>query len=145
MRLQIGDYGMSSLKKFCKIFNGYDVLTPYSAPEVWGKHFQSDDQQNPDYDARLHFFNQPKVDIYSYAMIIWELETGRKPFGNESRGSIYNLLKNNKVRPQIPPETNQCLALLIRRCWQDQAEKRPTVPKILESLKIAEFSSTVGI
>ncbi len=38
------------------------------------------------------------------------------------------------MRPRIPPETNNSLALLIRRCWQDNSNKRPSVNKIYESL-----------
>jgi uncharacterized protein (DUF2267 family) len=33
---------------------------------------------------------------------------------------------NEKLRPKIPAETNNNLALLIRRCWQDSPEKRPS-------------------
>ena len=39
MKIQIGDFGMTSLKKFCKLFNNYEMLNNCSAPEVWEKHF----------------------------------------------------------------------------------------------------------
>ena len=96
--------------------------------------------RNPRYDRKASFFNKPQVDIYSLGMILWEMETGHVPFENESQQQVYSLLANDKMRPRIPPETNKSLALLIRRCWQDNSEKRPSLPKILESLKIAEFS-----
>ena len=35
LHVQIGDYGMHSLKKFCKLFHGYETLNNWSAPEVW--------------------------------------------------------------------------------------------------------------
>ena len=73
-------------------------------------------------------------------MILWELETGQTPFENEPPIQVYSLLTTDKMRPRIPPETNKSLALLIRRCWQDSAEKRPSLPKILASLKTLEFS-----
>ena len=33
----IGDYGLESLKKMCRIFNGYSTLSNYSPPELWEK------------------------------------------------------------------------------------------------------------
>lgn len=141
MQVQIGDFGMPALKKFCKLFNGYEILNVYSAPEIWEKLYNgmTQDMKNPRFDGKSHFFNQPKVDIYSFGMILWELEMGQRPFELETKPQVFNLLVNNKVRPRISPETNQCLALLIRRCWQEQPEKRPFIPKILDSLKNAEF------
>ena len=67
MKIQIGDFGMTSLKKFCKLFNGYELLNNFSAPELWEKHFNgpfsdkngpgdisfnSESVKNPKYDAR---------------------------------------------------------------------------------------------
>ena len=152
---------MQSLKKFCKLFHGYEMLNNWSAPEAWEAQFpgttgapgdaspqlsqspNSVGQQpgrNPKYDRRASFFNKPSVDIYSLGMILWEMETGHIPFESESPSQVFSLLATDKMRPRIPAETNKSLALLIRRCWQDNSEKRPSLPKILESLKIAEFS-----
>ena len=39
------------------------------------------------------------------------------------------------MRPKIPNDTNNSLALLIRRCWQDDPSKRPSKTKIYNSLK----------
>ena len=40
MDVQIGDYGLFTLKKFCKLFNGYsNMLSKWSAPEIWEKHY----------------------------------------------------------------------------------------------------------
>lgn len=72
---------------------------------------------------------------------MWELETGKSPFEQETQDEVFSLLTVNKVRPKITDETNKQLALLIRRCWQDNAEKRPSLTKIMDSLKHCEFSS----
>lgn len=50
-------------------------------------------------------------------MILWELDTGEKPFKNEKVSTVFHLLMNEKLRPKIPEDTNKNLALLIRRCW----------------------------
>lgn len=146
MHVLIGDFGLFALKKFCKIFHGYNMVNNWSAPEIWESHYmpkQNDDEDmepNPKYDQQASFFNRPSVDIYSYGFLLWELETNQIPFEQESMDEVYNLLVGAKVRPKINLETNKQLALLIRRCWQDNAEKRPGLSKIMDSLKIVEFS-----
>ena len=35
LNVYIGDYGFQSLKKFCRLFQGYETLNVYSAPEIW--------------------------------------------------------------------------------------------------------------
>lgn len=106
MQVLIGDYGLYSLKKFCKIFQEYNMANNSSAPEVWETQ-----------DKSVTFFNRPEVDIYSLGFILWELETGLQPFANETKEDVRVLLLDKKVRPRIPSSTNQNLALLIRRCW----------------------------
>ena len=39
MEVQIGDYGLECLKKYCKYFQSYDMLSEYSAPEIWDESF----------------------------------------------------------------------------------------------------------
>ena len=76
MHVQIGDFAMFKLKTFCKLFHEYNMLTNYSAPEIWEKHYSpttvvEDDEdednfeflnaslQNPKYDPKVNFYNQP--------------------------------------------------------------------------------------
>ena len=35
MEVQIGDYGLECLKKYCKYFQCYDMISEFSAPEIW--------------------------------------------------------------------------------------------------------------
>ena len=96
--------------------------------------------RNQKFDKKSSFFNNQNVDTYSLGMILWELDTGEKPFKNEKASSVFHLLMNEKLRPKIPESTNKNLALLIRRCWQDCAEKRPSYNKIIESVNDVEFN-----
>lgn len=130
MEVQIGDYGLECLKKYCKYFQYYDMLSNYSAPEIWEQSFpgylkvssqESEDSPlfvpNPKYAKKANFFNSPYCDIYSFGMILWELENEVKPFDNEKASDVFNLLNRDKLRPKIIDGTDKNLALLIRRCW----------------------------
>lgn len=66
LHIYIADYNLKSLKKFAKIFNGYQNVNPWSAPEV---------QQ-----SKNDFSDQIATDSYSYGMLLWELETRKIPF-----------------------------------------------------------------
>ena len=46
------------------------------------------------------------------------------------------------MRPLIPQSTDKRLANLIRRCWQDNAEIRPTFDVIEDLLQKCKFSNT---
>jgi serine/threonine protein kinase len=63
----------------------------------------------------------------SLGMIMWELTTGCKPFANveHDHSLIYNIIDG--VRPEITEDTPQCYADLMKRCWDPDPEKRPSV------------------
>lgn len=110
MKVYLADYGMRSLKKFCKLFANYSNVNNWSPPEVWDT-----DNATPETQDR------ESVDSYSFGMLIWELETGDVPFEGLDVIQMRSMLLDKKLRPMIPENTDQNLSLLIRRCWQDNA------------------------
>jgi serine/threonine protein kinase len=112
----IADYGLKTLKKFCKVFLKYNSHNVWSAPEVWG----DERQQSEFYDAI-------SVDSYTFGILIWELETGQAPFKELYNKTMKYMLLEQRMRPLIPEDTDRNLSTLIRRCWQDGKEKRPNM------------------
>lgn len=84
-----------------------------------------------------------KVDVYAYAMICYELFSGRKPFGQihpieaARRASMDNARPQwsanhiNKFGTRIP----EALVKLVEECWSPDFEDRPEFPAIIARLE----------
>ena len=75
----LADYGLKSLKKFCKLFLRYQNHNAWSSPEIWQ-------------DSQADYFDSTFVDSYSYGMLLWELETGNIPFEGLDEKTIRSML-----------------------------------------------------
>jgi hypothetical protein len=84
-----------------------------------------------------------KSDIYAYGMVLWEIATRKMPYENVANSNIIINAVLAGRRPQMPEETvNPADPLptsykeLIRVCWFQAPEKRPTAKEAIETLEI---------
>ena len=94
LHIYVTDYNIKSLKKFSKVFSKYKNLTQWSATEIWA----------PSNTSTAH--EETSVDVYSFGMILWELETGKVPFQGLEAKDLRKKLLEDKVRPSIPQTTD---------------------------------------
>lgn len=109
----VADFGLSSMvKENQELYGG--VGTPhYTAPEVL-----------------MHMKYGPKVDTYSYGVVLWEMLTRKLPFGDMNHMAIYEHVVTRGWRLTIPPETPEGLKKLITRCWSRDPNERPDFTEI---------------
>ena len=74
-----------------------------------------------------------KADIYSFAMIIYEVITGKLPFENVSSYEIPALVCKGQ-RPVFPEKLSKGWAKLVASMWVDKPAKRPSMDKVVLSL-----------
>lgn len=81
-------------------------------------------------------YNQ-SVDVYAFALIAYEIVTGKQPF-SELFESTSEFLSYQKIidgyRPKFPSFVDEKMRDLITRCWSERPEDRPTFKEIFEEL-----------
>ena len=73
-------------------------------------------------------------DVYSFAMVLWELVEHRIPFFEEKEEMQVSIKAMNGERPSIGKTWPEYLADLVQVCWDDNPQKRPTFMDITQSL-----------
>ncbi|RIA95077.1 kinase-like domain-containing protein [Glomus cerebriforme] len=113
---RIGDMGLSQPASETSSNNEIYGVIPYVAPEI---------------------FNGAKFskasDVYSLGMIMWECTTGCKPFADVEHDIelIYNIMDGK--RPEITKDTPECFVNLMKRCWEFDPTKRPSINEVVDA------------
>lgn len=81
-------------------------------------------------EGRLLF----RADVFSFAMLLIEMMTGRQPFRGMSSFIIIPAIVQG-MRPTIPSHCPPKLVDLIQRCWDPKWYKRPQFEAIVSILK----------
>lgn len=76
-----------------------------------------------------------KVDVYSYAMILWEMFTTHIPFNGMTQLEVAVAVCKQKMRPKIPLNCPKNLRRLITTCWDADPNKRPEFVRIVNALE----------
>ncbi|XP_018674129.2 serine/threonine-protein kinase STY17-like isoform X1 [Musa acuminata AAA Group] len=75
-----------------------------------------------------------KADVFSFAIVLWELATSKIPY--ESMSPLQAALGVRQgLRPVLPQKTHPTLLDLMQRCWEANPAKRPTFSEITVELE----------
>ncbi|CAB4415340.1 unnamed protein product [Rhizophagus irregularis] len=88
-------------------------IIPFMAPEVLrGKAYTS------------------ASDIYSFSMIMWEFTSGVPPFNDRKHDLQLSLSICKGERPKIIENIPKCYIELMKKCWNEDPLKRPSVSEV---------------
>ncbi|RGB22874.1 kinase-like domain-containing protein [Rhizophagus diaphanus] len=91
---------------------------PYIAPEVISE--------------KGHTF---KSDIYSIAILMWEISSGQPPFNNSEHDFYLAMNIVNGMRPRIISGTPLEYENLMKQCWDADPLKRPDINTLWKNIK----------
>ena len=74
----------------------------------------------------------PKVDTYSYGVILWEMAVKQIPFREKTHQEIYDHVVTHGWRLPLNNSIPEPLKKLINRCWSQNPNDRPEFSEIVE-------------
>ena len=80
-----------------------------------------------------------KVDVYAFGIMMWEMCTEQSPFPGLSPIQVAFKVSREGLRPQFPESMSPVLVEFIKKCWDQDPEKRPTFREIcgeFEQMKV---------
>jgi serine/threonine protein kinase len=110
---------------------GYGLSQLEAAGVIATRHFGTAAYLPPEHlDAQL----TQAGDVYSFGILLYEIVTGTPVF--DPRASAMVLIKKviSGVRAEIPATVTDFTRSVIERCWQTQAEERPTFEALWKEL-----------
>lgn len=126
--LKVGDFGLSKLIKVNHLHEVYKLTGEtgsyrYMAPEVF---------RHQEYNT--------KVDVFSFAMILYEMFEGTPPFASEDAYMAAVHVAKEDRRPEFGAKTHypDGMQELICNCWDEFAIKRPDFETIVDELRIIQ-------
>ena len=84
------------------------------------------------------YYNE-KVDVYSFAILLWELLTGDMPYAKLNPSTITIGVTQGTLRPPIPEGAPPKVVELIQKCWNQEPTRRPSISRVVSNLKQARY------
>jgi len=76
-----------------------------------------------------------KADVFSFGVICWELATRKPPYYGIDGQVVSQKVVREGLRPKITDrEAPGAFLDLMRRCWDDNPDKRPNFGSIIRDL-----------
>lgn len=116
--IKLSDFGLARVKAHVQTMTGNCGTVQWMAPEVLG-----------------HQKYTEKADVFSFAVVIWEVMTGRCPYDGMSQIHVALGVLNRNLRPSIPRDCPPFFARLMKSCWNRQPELRPSFPHIVSAFR----------
>ena len=78
----------------------------------------------------------PPIDVYAFAVVLWQLLTSSRPYSNLNlhRFLLLHKIAREGLRPDLPAWMPTSLAQLIRECWAEADHERPTANELVRRL-----------
>ncbi|KAJ0593693.1 putative dual-specificity kinase TKL-Pl-6 family [Helianthus annuus] len=127
--MQVGDFGLSKIKRNTLVSGGVRGTLPWMAPELLNGSSNKVSE---------------KVDVFSFGIVLWEILTGEEPYANMHYGAIIGGIVNNTLRPPIPKDCDGEWRRLMEQCWAPNPMLRPSFTEITGRLRVMSHAKPKG-
>ncbi|WOL19068.1 hypothetical protein Cni_G27865 [Canna indica] len=117
---KVGDLGLAKVKYETLMSGGMRGTLPWMAPELLG--------------GKENKYTE-KIDVFSFGIVMWELFTGREPYGDMHYGAIIGGILSDTLRPPVPESCDDEWRLLMEQCWATEPSQRPSFTDIASRLR----------
>ncbi|CAB4396088.1 unnamed protein product [Rhizophagus irregularis] len=102
------------------------------------KEFQPDSSIFPYTDPKMFKVNvtsqlDKKSDVYSVGVLLWEISSGKPPFGDDCSVELVIQIISG-VREEVIPNTPTYYSELYTECWDDEPDKRPSMSDVAKRI-----------
>ena len=140
----VADFGLAIAMQATRTSGGASTkggrgTMQYKAPEHFTGDSDSDDSDEETKSSPKVTYDKP-ADVYSFAMMFWEIFSGEVPFASKTEGRIIAMhLKAasnpEKIkRPSVDDLPSEIIPI-IEQCWSQDSGTRPTFLELKELLK----------
>ncbi|KAK9074793.1 hypothetical protein SSX86_003111 [Deinandra increscens subsp. villosa] len=116
--VKVADFGVARVQTQSGVMTAETGTYRWMAPEVI---------EHKPYDH--------KADVFSFAIVLWELLTGEVPYSYLTPLQAAVGVVQQGLRPTIPKQTHPKLTELLECCWQHNPTLRPNFTEIIDKLK----------
>ncbi|MCO5574628.1 hypothetical protein L7F22_028417 [Adiantum nelumboides] len=129
MILKIADFGVARVEaQNPKDMTGETGTLGYMAPEVLaGKPYNR------------------KCDVYSFGICLWETYCCDMPYPDLSFAEMTSAVVKQNLRPEIPKCCPSALATVMKKCWDANPDKRPTMEEVVHMLEAIDTTKGGGM
>ncbi|NXN28515.1 RIPK1 kinase, partial [Nycticryphes semicollaris] len=135
--IKIADLGVASFKNWSRLTHEETVRQ---------KQIKSTCQNNagtlfymaPEHLSSLHIKPVEKSDVYSFGIVMWAIFADKEPYEHGINETQICFAIMNGSRPDVKEITNKCpeeIIDLMRQCWDQESDKRPTFAEISQIYK----------
>eukprot|EP01117_Protostelium_nocturnum_P009566 TRINITY_DN3411_c0_g2_i2.p1 TRINITY_DN3411_c0_g2~~TRINITY_DN3411_c0_g2_i2.p1 ORF type:complete len:714 (-),score=214.05 TRINITY_DN3411_c0_g2_i2:702-2843(-) len=122
-KVKVCDFGLS---KILEVQAEFQLMTACGTPS-WSA---------PEILRNEHYTE--KVDIYSFGIVLWECVTMEDPYLGMAPYQVVLAVGTKGMRPTIPSDCPPHWASLMRDCWQEIPESRPSFDEVIQRLSLIE-------